>query len=76
MARFHLHTIKPDPTHGRMVFFELLQPDSLGGHILLARGCVTAQEFDDRIDRLITQLNAVRNEGKETLDDSGAEADS
>jgi hypothetical protein len=50
-----------------MIFVELAEHDLLDDRILLTRGCTTTQEFDDWIDRLITQLNAVRHQGKERL---------
>jgi hypothetical protein len=67
MARFHLHTAEADATHSRRVFVELLEHDLLDDHILVTPGCGTGQELDDWIDRLITQLNAVRHKGWEHL---------
>lgn len=70
MARFHLHSVEADSTHARMVFVELLEHDLLDDHVLVTPGSVTSQEWDKRIDRLITQLNAVRHKGKEKLSEA------
>lgn len=77
MARFHLHTVEPGPTHTRMIFVELLEHDLLREHILLTPSCSTPEAWDEKIDRLITQLNAVRHKGREKLSEApGLEASS
>jgi hypothetical protein len=71
MSRFHLHTIDhskaEDETPVHEVFVAVGEHDLVEGEILLSGGCKTGAEIDEWVDRLITQLNAIRHKAKEKL---------
>ena len=71
MSRFHLYTVdhsKPgDEAPVHEVFVALGEHERNVGEILLSGGCRTAAEVDEWVDRLITQLNAIRHKAKEKL---------
>lgn len=73
MSRFHLHTVAHskagDETPVHEVFVALGEHDLVEGQILLSGGCRTGVEVDEWVDRLITQLNAIRHKAKEKLAD-------
>jgi hypothetical protein len=73
MPRFRLHAATPSPAGPEppapLVFVALGEHQVIGDHLLLTPGCSTNAEVDEWIDRLITQLNAVRRQAKDRLGD-------
>jgi hypothetical protein len=73
MSRFQLYAIdrskagEPVPRHE--VFVALGEHSVVDGRVVLSDGCHSGTEVDEWVDRLITQLNAIRHKAKEKLSD-------
>jgi hypothetical protein len=73
MSRFHLHAVDHSKAADQAPVYEVFvavgEHDLVDGEILLSSGCKTGAEIDEWVDRLITQLNAIRHKAKEKLGD-------
>lgn len=73
MSRFHLQAVDTTPAASAPRYEVSIVAGSSESDtkaILLAGPCRDGNEVDEAIDRLITQLNAVRHKAKEKLSDS------
>jgi hypothetical protein len=72
MSHFHLFakdSTPTAPTPQYVVSVSIGESIEEGDETILFPPCHTADEIDAAIDRLITQLNAVRHKGKEKITD-------
>jgi hypothetical protein len=73
MSRFQLYALdrsKPDePAPRHEVFIALGEHSVVDGRVVVTDGCRSGTEVDEWVDRLITQLNAIRHKAKEKLAD-------
>lgn len=72
MSQFHLQAVDttpeaPVPRYEVSIVASSVEKDAKP--VLLAGPCRDGSEVDDAIDRLITQLNAIRHKAKEKLTD-------